>query len=231
MGIYALLTPRRSCRVLLFGSLLCLLTRAPLSAQWRVDAWLGDAWSSHSRLTISQSGQSDLSLRPNWSTKPWEPTWYYSGRISRWSGRSGWGIEYIHHKLYLDNPPSEVEFFRITNGVNFWMGERLWRRHRWEFGVGAGGAWLVPISKVRSQEYDKANGIWGSQYELGGAVLSASVARRLKLLPWVYGNLSLKGTASHLSANIAEGKAKTMNYALHLNYGLSLQSKRDAPTH
>jgi hypothetical protein len=129
--------------------------------------------------------------------------------------------------MYLENPPAGVEYFRITNGVNFWMGERLWRRHGWEFGLAAGPVFLVPISKVRGQVYDKSDGIWGSQYELGGAVLSAEVERRVKLLPWVYGEVTVRGTASHLSANVADGKARMMNYALHLNYGLSLQSRRE----
>jgi hypothetical protein len=210
-------------------SLLSFAAAAPVSAQWRVEAWLGDALNSHSRMTISQTGHSDLSISPHWSTKPWEPTWYYAGRISKWSSNHAWALEYIHHKVYLENPPAEVEFFRITNGVNFWMAERLWRKRHWEFGVGGGPVWVVPISKVRGLEYNKANGIFGSQYELGGAVISANVTRRVKLIPWVYGILSVKGTAATLKARVAEGNASLMNYALHVNYGLSLQTKRDRP--
>ena len=199
-----------------------------LAAQWRVEGWLGTAWNTHSAMTISQRGQPDIVVRPNWSTNPWDPTWYYAGRVSKWSGNRAWAFEYIHHKLYLDNPPAEVEFFRITNGVNFFLAERLWRKHRWEFGFATGPVFLVPISKIRGGEYNKANGIWGSQYDLGGAALSADATFRLMLIPWVHGSLSLRGTAAALKANIADGKATMMNYALHLNYGMSLQSKRDA---
>jgi hypothetical protein len=178
-------------------------------------------------MTLSQDGQPDLVVQPRWSTRPWEPTWYYAGRISRWSGSHAWAFEYIHHKLYLDNPPPEVEFFRITNGVNFFLAERLWRKKAWEFGLATGPVFLVPISRIRNATYDKANGIWGSQYDLGGGAVSANVAFRLRLIPWVYGTVSLKGTAAALKARIAGGNATLMNYALHLNYGLSLQSKRN----
>jgi hypothetical protein len=205
-----------------------LLAVHPLSAQWRVEAWLGDAWNSHSRLTINQAGQAPISLRPDWSTEPWEPTWYYAGRISHWASNRGWAVEYIHHKVYLDNPPPEVEYFRVTNGVNFWMAERLWRKGNWEVGLGGGPVWVVPISKVRGAVYNKANGIWGSQYELGGAVLSANLTRRVRMLPWVYGTLSVKGTAATLRMNVADGKATMKNFAFHINYGLSLQSRRDS---
>ena len=179
-------------------------------------------------MTISQSGQPDIVVRPDWSTRPWATTWYYAGRISKWSGERAWAFEYIHHKLYLDNPPPEVSYFQITNGLNFFMAERLWRRHPWEFGLAAGPVFLVPISHVRSGAYNKANGIRGSQYDLGGAVVSANAAIRLRVIPWVYGSLSLKGTAAAFKADIADGKATLKNYALHLNSGMSLQSKRDA---
>ncbi|MES2124827.1 MAG: hypothetical protein V4503_09100, partial [Gemmatimonadota bacterium] len=66
---------------------------------------------------------------------------------------------------------------------------------------------------------------FGSRYELDGAVISANLARRLKLLPYTYGSLSVKATIGYLDVDIADGHATTMNYALHFQYGLSLQSK------
>lgn len=196
-------------------------------AQWRLEAWFGDALNAPSTVTFSQKGENDIALRGHWSTKPWRPTWYYAGRIAKWSGNRAWAFEYMHHKVYLDNPsPPDVEYFRITNGVNNLLGERLWRRSGWEFGVGAGPAFVVPISRVRGKVYDHANGTFASRYELGGGTLQVNLARRLRLLPYTYGSLSVKGTVSYLRAQIAEGHARLWNYALHLQYGLSLQSVR-----
>jgi hypothetical protein len=145
--------------------------------------------------------------------------------VAKWSGDHGWAFHYIHHKLYLDNPPPEVIRFRITNGVNILLAERLWRTKGWELGVGVGPALTVPFSTVRGRSYGKSDGIWGSRYDLGGATLQGGVARRMKLLPYTYGSLTAKVTATTISAKIADGRATTMNYALHLQYGLSLQSK------
>ena len=54
----------------------------------------------------------------------------------------------------------------------------------------------------------------------------AGVARRVKLFPYTRGSLTAKVTASYLDVPIANGDARTTNIALHLQYGLSLQSAR-----
>ncbi|MEP6589878.1 MAG: hypothetical protein ABJC19_01740 [Gemmatimonadota bacterium] len=207
-------------------AVLVALQPAPLAAQWRLEAWFGDAYNARAPLTIHQDGQPDIKVNANWSTRPWRPTWYYSGRISKWSGSSAWAFEYMHHKLYLDNLPlPEVTAFRVTNGVNHLMVERLWRTKGWEYGVGAGPILSVPITTIRGKSYGKSDGIFGSRYELDGAVLSGNLARRLKLLPYTYGSLTVKATIGYLNLDVADGNATTMNYALHFQYGLSLQSK------
>ncbi len=211
----------------LCGALIALLVAAfPARAQWRLEAWFGDAISLPTGIRFSQVDRPVISATGRWSTEPFRPTWYYAGRIAKWSGEAAWGFEYIHHKIYMDNPPLGVQYFRVTNGVNFFLAERLWRRHGWEFGGGAGPVLAVPVSSVRGIVYDNADGIFHSQYELSGAGIQANVARRLKLLPWVYGSLSLKATAAYLHVHLGDGHAVTMNYALHAEYGISLQSHR-----
>jgi hypothetical protein len=198
---------------------------APAGAQWRLEAWLGQAWSVPSPVTFSQINQPAIRVNGDWSTRPFAPTWYYSGRIAKWSGDAAWAFEYMHHKIYLDNPPPGVQVFQVTNGVNFLLAERLWRKHGWEFGAGAGPLYAVPVSSVRRLVYDNAHGIFHSQYELAGAAVQANLARRLRLLPFTFGSLSVKATGGYLHVHIANGHAVTSNFALHVQYGLSLQSK------
>jgi hypothetical protein len=209
--------------------LLAALVSAPLhaaSSQWRLEAWFGDAFNLGTPLTIEQQGEPDLNINADWSTRPWIPTWYYAGRVAKWNGNAAWAFEYMHHKLYLDNPPPEVAAFRITNGINNLLIERQWRVGGWELGVGAGPSFAVPISRVRGKTYRRpGSGIFGSHYELAGATVIGMVQRRLKLLPYTYGSLSVKTTLTHLDVKVADGRARLNNVALHLQYGLSLQSK------
>lgn len=207
------------------GVFLVLAGAVPARGQWRLEAWLGQAWSASSPVTFSQDNQPAIYVTGKWSTRPFAPTWYYAGRIAKWTGNAAWAFEYMHHKIYLDNPPAGVQFFQVTNGVNFFLGERLWRRRGWEFGVGAGPLYAVPVSSVRGLIYNNAHGIFNSQYELAGAGVQANLGRRLRLLPFTFGSLSLKATAGYLHMHIASGHAVTSSFALHAEYGLSLQSK------
>lgn len=211
-----------------FG-LLLLLTLGlapPLAAQWRVEGWFGDAWNAPTTLTLSQDGEPDIVVDADWSTRPWRPTWYYSFRIAKWSGNSGWALEYMHHKIYLDNPPlPEVIRFRITNGINNFLLERHWRVKGFELGVGAGPTLAVPVSTVRGKPFSKADGVLGSTYELAGYTVMATAARRLKLFPYTYGSFAIKLTATPLDVTIADGTGKLTNYAIHFQYGLSLQGE------
>jgi hypothetical protein len=207
--------------------LLALLTTpGPVAAQWRLEGWFGQAANLNTPLTLTQEGQPDIEIDADWSTRPWRPTWYYATRVSRWSGNSAWAFEYMHHKLYLDNPPPEVIRFRITNGVNMLLVERHWRVSGWELGVGAGPTLAVPVSTVRRKDYGKAEGVFGSRYNLSGGTVMATVARRIKLLPHLRGTGAIKLTLTHLDVPIAEGRGRLNNVALHFQYGLSLDEGR-----
>ena len=131
----------------------------------------------------------------------------------------------MHHKMYLDNPPTPVQLFQVTNGANFLLAERLWRRNGWEFGVGSGVVMAVPGSAVRGLVYDNSHGFFHSQYELAGPGFQLNLARRVRLLPYTFGSLSLKATIAPLHLSIADGHATTIDYAVHLQYGISVQNR------
>jgi hypothetical protein len=217
---------KRSAIALFLFVISTLLTPDSIGAQWRFEGWFGDAWNLPTPLTIEQDGEPDIEVDADWSTRPWRPTWYYSARISKWSGNSSWAFEYMHHKLYLDNPSEDVLRFRVTNGVNIVMAERHWRVNGFEVGVGAGPTWAVPISTVRGKDYARGGqGIFSSSYELAGATVMGTVARRVKLLPHVYASFNAKTTASRLNLKVADGEARLTNVALHLQWGISFQSE------
>ena len=47
----------------------------------------------------------------------------------------------------------------------------------------------MPITTIRGKRYGRSDGVFGSRYELDGAVISGNLARRLRLLPYTYGSL------------------------------------------
>jgi len=215
-------TPRQ---VVVATLLMAALLPGTVAAQWRLDGWFGDAWSARTPLTFRQDGEPDIRVTPDWSTRPFTPTWYYGARIARMSGARGWGVEFVHHKLYLDNPPEpEVTRFWITNGVNSILAQRILPLGKQELSIAAGPTWGVPRSTVRGKTYSFTLGKEGGRYDFAGWTGQVGVTRRMKIGPHVYGVLGVKGTVSTLDVPIAGGRAATTNLALHVNYGLSLQT-------
>lgn len=197
-------------------------------AGWRMETWFGEAINAPSQVTFQQTGKPDIAIVGKWSTKPWKPTWYYGGRVSRWQGNSAWALEYLHHKIYLENPaPPEVDFFRITNGINNLLAERVWRTTAGlELGIGVGPVFAVPVSKVRGSSYGGAYGVLKSRYEFAGETVALTLSRPVSLIPHLSGSFALMGTVSRLNVSIADGKARLNNYALHFHYGIALQTAR-----
>src|SRR6185503_1335205 len=158
--------------------LVCLLGRpAPALAQLEVQGFLGTSVSAPSPLWVTQRGQPALDFTAHWATRPFLDTWYYAGRIGLWSGNRGWLFDFTHHKIYLSNPPAEIQRFQITNGMNMFTLSRGFRRGPFSYALGAGPVVTYPINRVREQKLQGGRGFLGG-YFLSGGNLMASATRR-----------------------------------------------------
>jgi len=80
-----------------------------------------------SSITIKQSGYPDIILpHADIKTKAFTVPFYYGLRISRWDNNRAWEFEHIHQKIYIDNLPSKVEHFDITDGYNLFYLNHAW---------------------------------------------------------------------------------------------------------
>lgn len=76
----------------------------------------------------------------------------YAYRIGRWSGRTAWEAELVHHKLYLENPPPAVQHFEVTHGYNLATANRAWATdRRTVLRVGVGLVIAHPEGRVRGR--------------------------------------------------------------------------------
>jgi hypothetical protein len=191
-------------------------------AQIELQAFLGSSVSAPSPLSISQRGQPDLDFTAHWATRPWLDTWYYAGRIGLWKGDRGWLFDFIHHKMYLNNNPPEVQKFRITNGMNMFVLSRGFRHGKLTYAVGAGPVITYPINRVRGEKLESSRGFLGG-YFLSGGTIMGSVTRRFPLTAGFFLSLDSRVSATYVRVPVAGGHASVPNLALHVHAGLGFQ--------
>ena len=213
----------RQRRTLAAALVLALAAATPAAAQsWRVHAGTGTALNLPLPMKIEQAGYPDLSFTAHWDTHPFDTPLYYLWRVER-AYRDGWlGLELIHHKIFLTNPPpSDVQSFSITHGFNVLTVQRVWERaDGFSYRAGAGVIVAHPEGTIRSRPQPK--GGWGDRgYYLsgpalqGGAGWSRAIARKTRL------GLEAKAIAAHASVPIALGHARVWNASGHLDATVS----------
>lgn len=203
------------------GTGACLLAAIPSRswAQVSLEAMGGAAFNAPTPLSISQAGQPDLSFTAHYSTRPLVTTRYYAFRVGLWSGRTGWVVDFLHHKLYLENPPPEVQDFRITYGYNLLTLSRAWRQNWATLSLGAGPVIANPHSEIRGKLRPRTGGVLRGYY-LSGLTLLGGANRRAYFGARVFATFDAQVSASYARVPVAEGHAVAPNLALHLKVGL-----------
>ncbi len=215
----------RLARAIVLAALLSGLGSRPGRAQVTVEGFLGSAVSLPTLLTIRQAGFEDLRFTAHYSTRPYsgETSWYYQAQIGLWKGRSAWILGFLHHKLYLDDPPPDVQRFELTHGFNIIYLARAWRHDKMVYSVGAGPVVTSPQVTVRGQSASGARWFPGRGYHLSGASLQAAVSRRIPLTDWLFLGVEGKVTGSFARIPIVDGHADVPNVAFHLHSGLGFR--------
>jgi hypothetical protein len=180
-----------------------------------VEIGLGAVWNARSTLRVEQTGEPDVEIRADWSTRSFDGPMYYMMRIgARTNGGQRWEIQFVHHKLYLENPTAEVQHFEITHGFNLFTFDRVGERTiTWRAGAGI----VVPHtdSTVRGQSSHGGDGIFGTGYRIGGPALLVGAGKEIDLGERWFVVPELQATAGWVRVKVADGDARTSNLALH----------------
>ncbi len=206
--------------VLVFAISLGTVATTPREASAQIEAqiFFGSAQSLPLPISIVQAGEPDLHFTARWATRPSRPTWYYAWRIGVWRGNRGWRLDHTHHKIYLTNPPAEVQQFQITNGFNIATISRAFRSNHLTYSLGAGPVITYPISRVRGKKIDHDRG-WNGYVISGGSVVGM-VTREFPITGGLVLSLDARASASYVRVPVVDGHASVPNAALHLHAGL-----------
>jgi hypothetical protein len=213
---------------LLASAALLAVGQAAAGAEWGVQILFGGPLNLRTPLTIRQTGEPDLDVRAHWTTRPFEsPIYYGVGGFRRDGGRE-WALELLHHKLYLRNPPPEVQRFSISHGYNLLLASYgielargIWTR------VGGGAVVAHPESTVRGRTLDEGRGLFGLGYHLAGPAVSAGIEGRVPLGTERL-RLALGGrvTGGYAFVPVEGGRARVPNVALHATAGIAADLPR-----
>jgi len=174
-----------------------------------------------SDLRIQQGGEPDLEFGANFRSRPLDMPLYYDIRLVRWRGGAGWGLDFLHHKLILTNPPAQVESFEVTHGFNLLTLHRLWKRSDLHWLVGIGWAVAHPENRVRGRELTDDGGWLGSGYHLTGPVICAGVGRHFPLGSGFQLTLACRLIYARVDLPVAGGDASLSHISGHVLLGMA----------
>lgn len=200
-----------------------------------IDFQLGSANNLPAALHFSQ-GSYQKSLTADYSTRAFGPgaAPYYNLRYRntweslKWGGRSGywWSIELLHHKIWLDNRPPEVDEFRMTFGYNlipFSIGLDIlpWLATY----AGIGPVLVHPVSTINGRTLSNEPTLWptGKRYSLVGLGYQLGVEAKYPLWQGIFVNGDLRFSNSYSVVPIEGGHAKVNQVSLHWHGGLGYQ--------
>jgi hypothetical protein len=168
----------------------------------------GTSHSLDTTLKIEQSGKPAVRFSASYETHPWKPAPYYAIRIGKWKEKSGWELELIHHKLYLNNPQPPVDSFRITNGYSLLLANYAREYEGFIFRVGGGALITYPIASIERI-------VTSGGYSVSGVAAQVAAEKRLFLRKNVFLSAEGKLTLAHAKLTLKNAKATVPNVALH----------------
>ena len=197
--------------------LLCTATSAGQSSR-SIELLFGTAANLRTPLTIRQEGEPEIEFRARYDTRPLTSPFYYAVRFAFEDQRGAWELQLVHHKLYLSNPPEEIQHFEITHGFNVITLNRAFATRGARLRVGAGIVLAHTESTVRGLE-GPGGGILDTGYCLTGPALLVGVGKEFAVATDLYVGAEVQLIAARARVPVAEGTATAPNVALHCLLG------------
>ncbi|MFM9883045.1 MAG: hypothetical protein ACKVQT_08460 [Burkholderiales bacterium] len=178
---------------------------------WTIEASLGNAYNLRAPLKVEQDGGYSRSLTASYETRGFEAPPHYLLRASRWNGESAWELSFIHHKIYLENPPDGVSSLSVSHGFNIATLNRAYRSGNWMVRFGAGPVITHAEAAINGTRYD-------GPYQLSGFAALAGGGYRHYFRQKTFVSLEGAVTAAYARPKMngpPDARLSITNIALH----------------
>ena len=192
-------------------------------SNWSLEGFFGTAWNVPTSLTIVQNGHPNITITAHYKEHTFEGFPYYTLRVGRWSEGRAWEIELVHHKIFLDDLPAEVQRFSISDGFNILTINRAWNTRKFIWRLGVGLVVTHPESTVRGKSFDESKGIFSQGYYISGVASQCALGKQILLWKGFFVSIEGKVTFSFVRVPIVDGHANVPNVAVHILVGLGYQ--------
>ena len=188
---------------------------------------MGCSKSGRSPLTIKYNDRSTESISAKYNNRCFSDSHWWSFRLENWTKQTGWGLELIHHKIYLENTTDNLRSLSVSDGYNLIFLTFVKQIRNTNFRVGFGGvlAHMDATVKGRSRYIEKGfNG-----HYLTGPAFQLNVERILWQNKTHFLSLDTKFTAAYAEVPISSNNSELAiipDHALHLS--LSIGSKPES---
>ncbi len=197
------------------------------SSRWSFTLYGGAPFNLPLPLSIRQMDHPTLRLSARYRSEPFRSPYYWVWRIARWNNNCAWEFEAVHHKLFLENPPDEVQWFAISHGYNILLINRAFRKsilgiQRMVLRFGLGWVLSHPETEVRSLVLSGDGGLANTGYYLTGPVLNMALAKRYYLSKSFFLSGEIKCNPSVSNIPIRQGSATLYNIHVALVFGIGM---------
>ncbi len=195
-------------------------------SKWSLELQGGVPYNIPMPLTIKQENEPGIRLNARFRSEPFVSPGYYNLRIGRWKNGKSWEFEFVHHKLFLDNKPPEIQEYSISHGYNIVVVNRALEKNIKNFPfvlrLGAGVVLAHPEITVRGQTLAQDEGLFGWGYYISGPVLNIAVAKRFYIVEQWFVNTELKFNPSYARVPVAGGHAIFWNMPITFAFGMGI---------
>lgn len=188
---------------------------------------MGCSKSGASPLTVKYEDRAHETISANYNNRCFSDSHWWSFRLDHWTNQTGWGVELIHHKIYLVNTTKNLESFSVSDGYNLLFINFAKQLGDIHLRVGFGGVLAHVDAKVLGRARYIRKGFQG--HYLTGPAFQINVEKLLWHSPTHFISLDTKFTAAHaevpISANNSE-LATVPDHAIHVS--IAFGSKPEA---
>ena len=191
------------------------------------DLSLGDAYSLNQDISISRKNDSNINFNASFKTNGLKSPQYYSIRFGESIRDIDLEFEFIHHKLYVEDVPSEIDKFEVSDGYNLLLINLIDNlKSNIYYRIGLGTVVTHPDITIEGEtNHIKGGGLipkfWTDGYQWGGVSSQVSLFYKKNISPKVQFNLETKFIYAQARISVVDGSFILPNPSFHFLVGLS----------